>query len=162
MAQPTQEQVKKLFDYHQDGYLVWAVNRRRGRIGNKVGIVHPNGYFRTMVNGKFQSNHRITFLWHYGYLPEYVDHIDGDKLNNKVENLRPVNAKQNQQNSKLSSRNSSGYKNVTFCPQTRKWAVKIGVNGKQKTIGRYDDIELADLVAQEARAKYHGAFARSY
>lgn len=161
MAQPTQEQVKKLFDYHQDGYLVWAVNRRRGRIGNKVGIVHPNGYFRTMVNGKFQSNHRITFLWHYGYLPEYVDHIDGDKLNNKLENLRPVNAKQNQQNSKLSCKNLSGYKNVSFCPQTKKWVVKISVNGKRKTIGRYHDIELADLVAEESRTKYHGEYARS-
>jgi hypothetical protein len=161
MTQPTQLQVKELFDYHPNGYLVWAINRRRGRIGNKVGIVHTNGYFRTRVNGKLESNHRITFLWHHGYLPKFVDHIDGNKLNNKIENLRPANDVQNQQNSKLSVKSTSGFKNVNFCPQTKKWAVKISVCGKKKTIGRYDDIELADLIAQEARSKYHGEYARN-
>ena len=162
MTAPTQEKVKTLFDYHPDGYLVWAVNRRRGRIGNKVGTVHPNGYLRTTINKKLQSIHRIVYLWHYGELPKFIDHIDGNKLNNRIENLRPANDVENQQNAKLSVKNTSGFKNVTLCPQTKKWAVKIKVYGKQKTIGRYDDIELADLVAQQARAKYHGEFARSY
>lgn len=158
----TQQEVKELFDYHSDGYLMWAVNRSRGRIGNKVGVIHPNGYLRTRINGKLELNHRITYLWHYGNLPKFVDHIDGNKLNNRIENLRSANVVENQQNAKLSVKNTSGYKNVSFCPQTKKWAVKIKVCKIQKTIGRYDDVELADLVAQEARAKYHGKFARSW
>ena len=161
MTQPTQQQVKELFNYQEDGYLTWAVNIRRARIGNKVGIIHTNGYLRTRVNGLLQSNHRLIFLWHHGYMPKIVDHIDGNKLNNKIDNLRVANNTQNQQNAKINIKSTSGYKNVSLCPQTKKWAVKISVDGLRKTIGRFDDVELADLVAQEARKKYHKEFARS-
>ena len=94
-------------------------------------------------------------------MPKIVDHIDGNKLNNKIDNLRVANNTQNQQNAKINIKNTSGYKNVSLCPQTKKWAVKISVDGLRKTIGRFDDVELADLVAQEARKKYHKEFARS-
>ena len=161
MTQPTQEQLKKLFNYHEDGYLVWAVNRKRAKIGDKAGILHLNGYYRTGINGKLYCNHRLIYIFHYGIVPKFIDHIDGNKTNNKINNLRPATNKQNQHNAKLSSKNTSGYKNVTFCTQTKKWAVKIKINGQQKTIGRYNDIELADLVAQEIRRKYHGEFARN-
>ena len=162
MTQPTQRQVKELFNYHKDGWLEWAVSRGKAKAGDKVGIVHPNGYLRTRVNGLLQSNHRLIFIWHHGWMPKMVDHIDGDKLNNKIENLRPADQVQNQQNSKIRKRNTSGFKNVSFCPQTKKWAVKMRYLGKARTIGRFDDIELADLVAQEARSKFHGFYARDF
>jgi len=161
MTKPTQKQVKELFEYDSNGYLIWAVNRKRARIGNKVGILHPNGYLRTRVNGILQSNHRLIYLWHHGYMPEMVDHVDGNKLNNKIENLRASDKVTNQNNAKISVKNTSGYKNVCFCSQTKKWAVKIRIFGKSKTLGRFNDIELADLVAQEARLKYFKEFARS-
>ena len=157
----TQEYLQSLFDY-RDGELYWKIKpSKKVKINAKCGCIHANGYLRTKVKDKVWLNHRIIFLYHHGYLPKYIDHIDTNKLNNKIENLRPTTNAQNQHNVKLSAKNTSGYKNVSFCPQTKKWAVKITVNKLKKTIGRYDDIELADLVAQEARIKYHGQFARS-
>ena len=159
---PSQEVLRSKFDYHQDGYLVWKIKCKRANIGAKAGIVHPNGYLRTGINGKIYLNHRLIYIWHHGVLPEMVDHIDGNKLNNDINNLRIANNVTNQQNQKLKKENTSGFKNVSFCCQTKKWAVKIRIDGKSRTIGRYKDIELASLVAQETRAKYHGEYARSY
>ena len=158
---PTQEQLKAMFDYI-DGKLVWKVKRKRVNVGDLAGVVHPNGYLRTGLNGRIHLNHRLIFMFHHGYLPEIVDHIDGNKLNNKIENLRGANKITNQQNQKIKKENTSGYKNVSFCKQTKNWVVQIKVNGRSKTVGRYADIEFSDLVAQEARAKYHGEYARNY
>jgi len=158
---PTQEQLKAMFDYI-DGKLVWKVKRKRVNVGDLAGVVHPNGYLRTGLNGRIHLNHRLIFMFHHGYLPEIVDHIDGNKLNNKIENLRGANKITNQQNQKIKKENTSGYKNVSFCKQTKNWVVQIKVNGRSKTVGRYANIEFADLVAQEARAKYHGEYARNY
>ena len=158
---PTQEELKSKFDYI-DGKLVWKIKTKRANVGDLAGTLHPNGYMRTGLNGHSHLNHRLIFMWHYGFFPEIVDHIDGNKLNNTIENLREANKVTNQQNQKIKKENTSGYKNVSLCPQTNKWAVKIRFNGKSKTIGRYDDIELADLVALEARAKYHGEYAWSF
>jgi len=161
MTTPSQEQLKEWFNYHSDGYLVWAVSRGKAKSGKKAGMIHKNGYLRTGINGKVYSNHRLIFIWHYGRTSKFIDHIDGNPLNNKIDNLREANAIENQQNAKLSVKNTSGYKNVTLCPQTKKWAVKLRVDGKIKTVGRYNDIELANLVAIEARDKYHGKYARN-
>jgi len=161
MTTLSQEQLKEWFNYHSDGYLVWAVSRGKAKSGKKAGMIHKNGYLRTGINGKVYSNHRLIYIWHYGKTSKFIDHIDGNPLNNKIDNLREANAIENQQNAKLSVKNTSGYKNVTLCPQTKKWAVKLRVDGKIKTVGRYNDIELANLVAIEARDKYHGKYARN-
>jgi len=161
MTTLSQEQLKEWFNYHSDGYLVWAVSRGKAKAGKKAGMIHKNGYLRTGINGKVYSNHRLIYIWHYGKTSKFIDHIDGNPLNNKIDNLREANAIENQQNAKLSVKNTSGYKNVTLCPQTKKWAVKLRVDGKIKTVGRYNDIELANLVAIEARDKYHGKYARN-
>jgi len=161
MTTLSQEQLKEWFNYHSDGYLVWAVSRGKAKAGKKAGMIHKNGYLRTGINGKVYSNHRLIYIWHYGKTSKFIDHIDGNPLNNKINNLREANAIENQQNAKLSVKNTSGYKNVTLCPQTKKWAVKLRVDGKIKIVGRYNDIELANLVAIEARDKYHGKYARN-
>ena len=97
---------------------------------------------------------------HYGYIPQIVDHIDGNTLNNKIENLRAVSLNQNQHNRGIDKRNKSGFKNVAWCKRTKKWQVSLAVNNKSMAFGRFSDIELADLVAQEARDKYHKEFVR--
>jgi hypothetical protein len=154
----TQELVQHLFDY-RDGELYWRVkpsNRVRIHIGQKAGTLNIRGYFSTKINRKLYFNHRLIFLMHYGYLPDYLDHIDGNRVNNKVENLREATLSQNQHNRKLSKNNTSGVKGVSW--QKNKWRVQIRLNDKLKSFGSYDDLELAELVAQEARTKYHGSF----
>ncbi len=155
----TQDYVKQLFEY-RDGELYWKVKySQRVKIGAKAGALDGDEYFRISINGKRYLNHRLIFLMHHGYLPEYLDHIDGNPSNNKIENLRAATLTQNQHNRKLGKDNTSGVKGVCWHKIKKKWQVQLRINNKVKHFGYFKNLELADLVAQEARNKYHGAFA---
>ncbi len=119
-------------------------------------------YLRISINGKAEALHRVIFLYHHGYMPKITDHIDGDRYNNRIENLREVTQQQNCLNKKHHKNSSSPFKNVYAEKKTNKWRVYMTINGVRTNFGLYEDIELADLVAQEARSKYHGEFARNY
>jgi hypothetical protein len=157
----TKELLHELFKY-KDGNLYWKVFRSpKVNIGTLAGGVHkPTGYYHIQLENKKYKIHRLIFLMHYGYLPKEIDHIDGNPANNKIENLREATRQQNCCNTKLKKLNTSGVKNVHLHKPTNKWLVQLMVNGKKKYFGLYDDLELADLVATEARDKYFGEFAR--
>ena len=155
----TQEQVKKLFDY-RNGELYWMINPCKNvKIGDMAGSLNNKGYKRTSINKKIYSIHRLIFLMFHGYLPKVLDHIDGNRLNNQIENLREATAAQNQHNSKKPITNTSGVKCVFWHKQTKKWQVKLKTNGVSKSFGLYNDIEVAKFIAETMRYKYHGAFA---
>lgn len=146
----TQPQAIELFNY-VDGVLYHKNN------GKRAGWVTKQGYVRVGFNHKSMLAHRIVYLMHYGYAPEFVDHIDGDKQNNTIENLRPATRAQNQLNAKLRKDSATKLKNVT--KHRNKWQVRMRINGVLMHIGVFDDIELASFVASEYRDKYHGEFA---
>lgn len=150
---PTKEQLHQLFEY-KDGELYW-----KKRNQNKAGSLRNDGRKHITINYKIYKLHRIIFLWHHGYLPKEIDHIDGNPLNNRIENLREATRYQNLMNKKKTKQNTSGCKNVSWNKSAKKWLVSMQVNGKRKYLGIYDDLELADLVATEARDKFHGNFA---
>ena len=156
----TQERLKELFDY-QDGTFI-----RRSTGVQIVANFGVKRYLRVFVDGKPRSLHRMIYLWHHGHLPKTLDHIDGNRANNKIENLREATQQQNCLNRKHHSNSKSPYKNVYLQSPTknsewkRNWVVRITVDGKSKYIGSFKDLELADLVATEARDKFHGQFAR--
>jgi hypothetical protein len=91
---------------------------------------------------------------------EFVDHIDGDKLNNRRENLRLVTSKQNSRNRRSSKNNTSGYKGVTFLAKRETWLAQIWHQGKNMNLGLYDSPELAARAYNEAALKYHGEHAQ--
>jgi hypothetical protein len=156
----TQEILLEAFEY-KEGILYWKNPTSRSvKIGNEVGCKNSNGYRLASIKGKYIQTHRAIFLMHYGYLPEYVDHIDGNKSNNKVENLRAVTKAQNAWNSKLPSTNKSGIRGVSWNKQTNKWRVAINVNGRAIHLGRFSDIKDAQKVIESARIQYHGQYAR--
>ena len=104
--------------------------------------------------------HRLIYLFHHGVLPKIIDHIDNDRTNNKIENLREATQQQNCLNRAAHKNNMSGCKNVHWDKSMKKWCVSMAVNRKRKTVGYFEDIEFAVLVAEEARLKFHGSFAR--
>jgi len=158
----TQQELVNLFDY-KDGNLYWRQARQKVKADSKAGTFNPSiGYVLITVNQKRFRAHQLIFMYHHGYFAKEIDHIDGNKVNNKIENLRATNRIKNCQNVGLTKRNTSGYKNVSYLKKTNKWMVKININGKNKNFGQFEDIELADLVAQEARNKYFGNFARHF
>ena len=156
----TQAQLKELFDYDASGTFA---RRRNGKIVVQ-NLSKGQRYVRISVNGKPRTLHRIVFCWHHGYFPKVIDHINNDRFDNRIENLREATQANNCLNRKHHKNSSSPYKNVYLqsAPKDasweRNWVVQVTVNGKPKYFGSYNDIEFANLVAIEVRDKYHGAF----
>jgi hypothetical protein len=156
----TQAQVQELFEY-QDGNLLWQVDNPPNYMRSKVaGWVNKRGYIETKVNGRCVKVHRLIFLMHHGYLPTEVDHINGDKLDNRIENLRAATKSQNQQNRKVNKNSKSGVKGVSWQTSTTKWIVQISDGTSQKVWGRYVNLSDAKARADEVREKLHGEFCR--
>jgi hypothetical protein len=143
--------------------LYWQIKCGRGasvkRPGDKVNVApDAHGYAYVTWRRKHYAVHRLVFLFVHRWLPDCVDHIDGNPQNNCVENLRAATRLQNQHNRRRNTRHQSGVKNVT--PHQGKWSVRFSVGGKTRHFGCFDSLELAELVAQEVREKLHGDFAR--
>ena len=154
----TKELLNELFEY-KNGILYSKVDRYKTAIkkGNVVGSISNQGYLRTCINYKSYKLHRLIFMMFYGYMPVEIDHVNGNKTDNRIENLREVSHSQNEWNKSKTVRNTTGIKNITF--ENGKWRVRVGANNKTINVGIFDNLELAELVAQEARSKYHGNFA---
>jgi hypothetical protein len=91
---------------------------------------------------------------------QQVDHINGDRLDNRRENLRLATSSQNNMNSKISTRNNSGYKGVSFHKRTGKWRVVICAEGKRTEVGLFSDLVEAAQAYDKAAISIHGEFAR--
>lgn len=156
----TQEEAHRLWRYDQ-GRLYWrVVANRRLKIGDEAGCVHGNGYREVSIRGKTYGTHRVVFLMFHGYLPEQVDHIDGNPLNNSVGNLRAATHILNGHNRKINVNNSSGVKNVSFCRADNKWKVTVMRGRKPHFFGGFDSLADAAAMAAQARRQLHGDFAR--
>lgn len=160
MQELTQELVRNLFTY-KDGFLYWKVYRTNSvKIGDKAGTLNNIGYYRIKINNKIYLSHRLIFLYHHGYLPKYIDHIDSNKLNNNISNLREVTCSQNGMNRKSNKNSSSKYKGVCWHKQTQKWCTHIAINGKDKHIGYFISETEAALAYNDAAIKYFDEYAK--
>jgi len=156
-----QTTLNELFLY-KDGALYWKIAcANTVKIGQKAGYLN-NKYQKVKIKGKAYFVHRIIFMMHKGYMPEFIDHIDNNPENNLIENLRPANRQQNNSNAKLRIDAVSGAKGVNWHKKQSKWNVRVSVGGERKNIGSFEEFELAELVATMAREKYHGLFARHH
>ncbi len=146
---------------YQDGLLFWKIQpSQRTKVGSIAGGEHGGGYKKVRVNGKKQFIHRVVFMMHHGFLPKFIDHIDGNPSNNKIQNLREATHSQNIMNKRLQSNNSTGIRGVHFDKAKSKYAASITVQRIRIHLGYFDSFELAALCYAESAKKYHGEFAR--
>lgn len=150
----SQKRILELFDY-KNGVLLYKNNNTPVKIYKTEG----HRYFRIKIDNIEFKLHRIIFLYHKGYLPEIIDHINGNCFDNRIENLREASTYQNRQNSKIYSTNKSGVKNVYWQKNMNKWCVSFSINGKRKIFGYFINLEEAKNVAIEMRNKYFKDFA---
>lgn len=155
----SQETLNELFEYRK-GKLFLKVSRGGRKAGEEVGTLTPRGYKQTKVNRKLQLVHRLIFFIHHGYMPKMIDHIDGNRTNNRIENLRESDAFSNQYNRGLPSNNTSGVKGVYWNKEKRKWKAKCNVGGKGYHLGYYKDIKEADKAVRAFRSQHHGEFVK--
>ena len=156
----TQEQLKNFFEY-KDGNLHWKIKKCKNIIiGQIAGSYAPRGNIDIMINGKVYKAHRLIFLFHHGYLPKILDHIDGNPLNNKIENLREATNSQNMCNTKLRANNKSGVKGVMWDKRASKWRTFCTISQKQYSAGSYSDLDKAIESVRKLRESLHMEFAR--
>jgi hypothetical protein len=152
------QRLAELFEY-ADGKLLWKHSRGRRQAGQEAGCVAQIGRMYVQVDGKKHLVHRVIWFLHYGNCPEFLDHIDGNPLNNKIENLRPATKQQNAMNRKIRCDNSTGFKGIYQLP-SKKFAASICVNGKNNYLGVFKTPELAQAAYIVAATNYFKEYAR--
>jgi hypothetical protein len=152
----TQSELKELLDYNPEtGIFTWKKRTsNRIKVGSIAGSFHMCGYVEIKVGGTRCLAHRLAWLYVYGYMPKLIDHINRNKQDNKIKNLREADYSQNALNSKIRSDNSSGAKCVYFDKRNNSWEVKI----KKEYIGKYKTLEEATQKANEKRKEFAGEF----
>jgi hypothetical protein len=155
MSEINPAELHSLFDY-KDGILTWKQGHKKGRV---AGSLKPTGYTVVEINNNNIMAHRLVWMMHNGSFDGFIDHIDGNRSNNKIENLRLATVLQNSWNRKNNSNNKTGVKGVHQIKATKKYQARICIGNKRLVLGSFDDLELAELVVSEARNKYHGEFA---
>ncbi len=163
----TAERVRTIFHYEKStGRLLWKalphVSASSVKIGTEAGEAGNMGYRRVRLSGRAYQTHRLIWLYVYGEWPEdQIDHIDGNKANNRIANLRMASNALNRANSKTHSNNVLGLKGVQLHKQSGKYRARIFVNGKHKSLGLHHKIEDAIAAYETAAKDYFGAYARS-
>ena len=147
MSKVDQQFLKEHFTY-REGKLFWAripKNYRKDCLGKRFGSKHNKGYHHGTIKSKKYLEHRLIWLYHYGEWPkDQLDHINGIRDDNRIENLRECNNSENQYNRKSARNSSSKYKGVSWYPKYGKWLANFTVGGKKKFIGYYEcEIEAA-------------------
>ena len=151
------EILESLLDYNADsGEIKWTyANSKNTNKGKVAGTKLSNKYIRIFIYGKLYQAHRLAWYMYYGKEPEYgLDHIDGNKHNKAIDNLRDIPQSGNAKNSSLSKANSSGFTGVTFMRRSKKWRSRIMVDGSDIHLGFYDDKQKAISARVRANRKY--------
>ena len=158
----TQDRLKELFIY-KDGSLYRKQSKGCGKQGDKVGtiMIGKQVRYKCCVDNVDYYLHRLIFLYHHGYLPKRIDHINGNPSDNRDENLREATQSENLMNAKLSKTNKSGVKGVCYDKRTKKWMATLMLNKKSLFFGRYATLEEAAKVVQQKRIELHKEFARN-
>ena len=155
--------VKLMHEYlgYNDGALFWKKFAGcRALKGARAGTINSRNYRVVALKRIPYLESRVIWAMHFGDTEKFIDHIDGNTLNNRIENLRVVDAVGNATNTATRQDNTSGCRNVYWNKKKSYWEVRINVKGKHKYIGSYKkDYEAAVKAALIARELYHGELA---
>lgn len=155
------EELRQLVTYDPNtGEIRSAVRiSRRIKAGSIMGFPAGRGYIRVKIRGRKYYAHRLAFALYHGYFPEYVDHVNRNRSDNRIVNLRAASQSQNSANSK-GRKGTSKYKGVCFATNNNKWKAQIQVMYKSIHLGFFDSEESAAMSYDDAAIEYFGEFAR--
>lgn len=155
----TQERLKEVLHYDPETGVFTSLKWRGGvsQPGVVCGCVQPHGYVRISVDGKPYYAHRLAWFYMTGRWPTHtIDHINRDRADNKIANLREATHRQQRGNTRLRKDNKSGFKGVSFSCVMKKWHTQIGT----RTVGFYTTKEEAAEAYRVAAIVEYGEFAR--
>lgn len=155
----TQEQLKNTLHYDPEtGAFTWKFSRsNRVKIGDKAGTAAGHGYLVMRLEGVKLYAHRLAWLYQYGSFPSgHIDHVNGDRADNRIANLREATQAENFQNLKHAKRtNRCGYLGVYKLKQAARWEASIKRDHKRYYLGLYDSPEAAHAAYVEAKRELH-------
>jgi hypothetical protein len=147
----TQEYVKNILEYD----INTGIFKYRKKVANCVKIgdianfLDSNGYYNVCIKSKTYKAHRLAYFYVYGSWPKgQIDHINGVRCDNRIDNLRDVNQKENAQNKVFNRVNKS--LGVSYSKRDKKWRSYTMINYKQHSFGNYNTKEEAIEVYKSA------------
>lgn len=151
------DELKSILTYDENtGIFTWLISKGRCAKGSIAGRKNKGGYGHIQINKSDYLTHRLAWFYVYGKWPKYqLDHINGDRNDNRLCNLREVSNSENLQNSKTYRTNTSGFPGVSFDKKDKKWLAYIIVNYKQITLGRFINKDDAIEARKIAKIKLH-------
>lgn len=156
----TYERARELFDYNP---ITGVITRRKSVGAAKAGRAagsYKEGYLTFVVDGRRYRAHRVAWLLVHGEWPsDEIDHIDRNRSNNALANLRVATRSQNGQNLPIRSDNKSGVKGVHWSAERNKWVAQIKLPHLYMQVGRFERFEDAVAARRAAEVKYYGKFA---
>lgn len=164
---PSQSVLLRLFHYEsKTGVILWRVRTDVSRswntryAGTPAGSDCGHGYLKVSIGKRLFYVHHIAWALAYGsVLPDEIDHVNGDRQDNRLVNLRASVRAQNARNVKVSKRSSTGVRGVFPLPSGR-FCARIGYAGKDTYLGSYDTLGAAAKAYATAANTLHGEFAR--
>lgn len=164
---PSREELLKILDYDRDtGKITWkkrdqtsSDDRRWNSIrgGKDAGFTRKDFYRKVMIGGESYAAHRLIWKMVYDEEPIHIDHINGDRNDNRISNLRSVNHGVNMRNKTLYANNKSGFPGVEFHHRDGVWVAKIGAGNVQIHLGNFPtkDEAIACRIGAEVVLSYH-------
>lgn len=159
----TQERLKHVLQYAPEtGLFYWRnPTNQCVKTGAIVGCANSAGYLRVMIDQRSYLLHRLAWLYVHGVWPAVnIDHINGNPLDNRIENLRECTQAENVGNSRMQRRNTSGIKGVSFNKASGKWVASIAKNSKARCLGHFADKDAAAQAYAAAATAQWREFAR--
>ena len=156
------DRLRDVLDYTPEtGVFTWK--KRSGNntysVGDTAGSINSNGHRQIQINSKRYLSHRLAWLYVYGNFPFLqIDHINRDRGDNRLINLRLATQEENQKNVSLRRDNTSGYKGVSWCKNRKMWHSQARINGKNKSLGYYITPQLASQAYNTFCEISHGKF----
>jgi HNH endonuclease/AP2 domain len=141
----------------------WLKSNLNAKYRGKIaGFVNKVGYRYIHIGGALHLAHRLAWIYVYGgQPPRFIDHMNGQKDDNRIKNLRLATKSQNGMNRGAQRNNTSGFKGVYWHKQVGKWNAYIKLRGRRHSLGLFEDISAAAAAYRAAAHRLHGEFARS-
>lgn len=153
-------ELRDAFTY-KNGQLIWK-NCDSKYFNNKIaGNLAKNGYITITYKQQQYLAHRLIWLYKFGKWPDdQIDHINGIKTDNRIENLRLATNAQNGQNKRVYSHNTTGSKvsGVSYCTQKKKYKVTLVKDGRWIHGGFFDSVSDAEIRSDEMRQQYYSHY----
>jgi hypothetical protein len=159
---PTLERLREVLRYDPEtGIFTWLVMMSSRALPNQAAGCRSNGYRQIRLDGGIYLSHRLAWLYVYGEWPDKeIDHVNGDKSDNRIANLRLATRTQNCCNVRRRRTNKSGTPGVSWFPQTQRWRARIVVDRREVSLGYFRSKQDAIAARTAAVKHYYGEFGR--